>query len=526
MINTTITVRTMPSVWRSAYAGGVGVARGRAALFRMPLFSRLAYPTALSYATVRTAPKESEEQTRLARQLRSKAQEPALHAGALLDWYLERVKESRTRLPFQSADSSESVAFLMRYAAKRRDVYTLRRLRAPAMAWTQRTIQEGALRRGEPPSVRLLLPRLDNMLFGIAAEQNNAKAMHMVVTGRASSRWSPFMCRAYLRTDAALARVLGMPASESEDEAECHAALWTMFLNEFGHLLQASLPDSMQAGLPMSFPPWVTMALLDLYARSGRPDQASALAQAYLAKQFEAAHGTYTASSPWVLRRAPAYLLTDPPSAIPGPALLRCILAAFLPAKKPGQVLQAFSSLTHTPLPPLLSDLAEAAPMYDARIRIELDTTNLLQVMHALRMCLPDPVQRAKAILSLLQCVERQWGVLQPCLASRPFLCDLRPYTQLLELCIAADDKHLARRVLRYQRGALHREQHWIQRNSARAARPPHTSTQLHDWMATLAKLQRRGWMHEAHRKALYAVAKPNVMATTNQSAPTPKARP
>ena len=142
---------------------------------------------------------EPTEKKRLLDQMRKLTrQHPSMTAGALLDWYSERVKESRNRIPSGSGDSPAAVEWIMRYAARRQDIYTLRRLRPLAQFWSHQVLKDNALRAHVDGSHSLtyasLAIRLDNALFGIAAKQDNWRIMHSLVKDKLPrDRWTPYM---------------------------------------------------------------------------------------------------------------------------------------------------------------------------------------------------------------------------------------------------------------------------------------------------------------------------------------------
>lgn len=455
-----------------------------------------------------------DEQARLLRALRTKIHtEPSLCASTLMDWYIERVKESRTRLALGSADSAEALLLLMRYARRRRDVYTLRRLRISVAAWTQQHREQASLRSDDVPKRGPpLLTRLDNTLFGLAAEQDNWSVMHRLVASRTEEHWTPFMCRAMLRTKGALQMVTGeapVPdAAQTLDDDERHArdALWARFLDEFGVQIrraQADLSkDKTRVFTPL--PTWIVAALLDLYARSRRAHQALALANVYLTSLPVGSE-----QAPRVLRAGPSRLLTDPDAPIPGPTLLHTLLTAFLRAHEPHNAAQIFEKMARTPLPGPALQSGPLLPL-DTRFLLEPDVRSVLLAMDAVAATAPG--DRGEAMLTLLQTVERTWGVLSPDVAHRtPLLLDARPFTKLLHLARNARDTHLVRRVLRFQYGVLRRELRWRMQHDARTTgHPVHIPNEyalLKRWEAELGKLRSHGYLNAAHAQALVSLA-------------------
>lgn len=458
---------------------------------------------------------QTHEQRKLLHDLRKKGRnEPGTSAAAMLHWYMERVKESRTRLAQNSAESEEAIAYLMQYAARRRDVATLRRLRAPAQAWTQQHVQRAALfseSTGSHTADPLLLTRLDNTLFSLAAQQNNWTVMHMLASSRRDERWTPFMCRALLRTEGALDMVHGTtPTSTTTDldtvDAHTRHELWSMFLDEFGHAIrrsQQSQPPNASPYTPL--PPWVTVALMELYSRSGRAMQAVAMMNMYLSVQ-SLSGPTPSPSAPRTLIRAPSHLLTSPNAVIPGPMLLNSLLLSFLRIRAPKCAMEVFGAMTRTPIEILAPE--QLLPPLDTRFILEPDTNSVLIMMDALAMAASH--EKGAALLGLLQQVERTWGVLASGVA-QPLLYDHRPFIKLLQYCMDTDDRVLARRALRYQRGAMQRTLQWYKQ----AAMPihdfherPNTETLRRRWEASLARLQNRAWIKKAHADALRGFAK------------------
>lgn len=482
----------------------------------MPVQRGMAVPVApLPHSRAAPAIRDRrDEQARLVRALRTKIRtEPSMCASNLMDWYVERVKESRTRLAYGSADSAKALLLLMRYARRRRDVYTLRRLRTSVAAWTQQHREQASLRSDdvsthEPP----LLTRLDNTLFGLAAEQDNWSVMHRLVSSRTSEHWTPFMCRAMLRTKGALQMVTGeSPSTDAahtldDDEQHARSALWARFLDEFGVQIrhaQAVLPkDTARVFTPL--PTWIVAALLDLYSRSQRAHQALALANVYLTSLPIESEQT-----PRVLRDGPSRLLTNPHAPIPGPTLLNTLMSAFLRAGEPHHAAQIFEKMTRVPLPVPVPQPAPLLPL-DTRFVLEPDVRSVLLAMDTVAATVPS--SRGEAMLALLQTVERTWGVLSPDAARRaPLLLDARPFTKLLHFARHARDARLVRRVLRFQHGALRREQRWRTQHgtpaAARSAHIPNEYALLKRWEAELGKLRAHNYLGAAHAQALASLA-------------------
>jgi len=252
------------------------------------------------------------EQAQLLDQLtRLSRTHPDMTATALVQWYLERVKESRSRLASGSADSPAAVAMLMRYATRRRDIDTLRRLRAPARHWTR---QCGDSRHLQKPS---LSTKLHSTLFGLAAQHDHWPVMYRLVQDKSPrDRWTPFMCLALLRakstTDMIQAR------DPTGPDAEAKRALWGLFLHEFGHYLAMVRHNSTTTA-----PPWILMALMELYARCGNDAHVWRLLHMYVAS---IRRPEMRQEGPLVLRNAPCRLLPQPTSYIPGPRLLHAVM--------------------------------------------------------------------------------------------------------------------------------------------------------------------------------------------------------
>ncbi|WFC95740.1 hypothetical protein MBRA1_002394 [Malassezia brasiliensis] len=429
-----------------------------------------------------------------------------------MDWYVERVKESRTRLAIGSADSAEALLLLMRYARRRRDVYTLRRLRTSVAAWTQQHREQASLRSDDVPKHEpLLLTRLDNTLFGLAAEQDNWSVMHNLVKSRNEEHWTPFMCRAMLRTKGALQMVTGeahvadAAQTLSDDERHARNALWSHFLDEFGMQIRRAQTDLSKdkSRVFTPLPTWIVAALLDLYARSCRAHQALALANVYLTSL-----PVESEQAPRVLRAGPSHLITDPDAPIPGPTLLHTLLSAFVRAGEPHNAGQIFEKMARTPLPGPASPSGPLLPL-DTRFLFEPDVRTVLLAMDAVAATAPSG--RGEAMLVLLQTVERTWGVLSPDAAHRtPLLLDARPFTKLLHFARNARDTRLVRRVLRFQYGALRRELRWRRWHGSTTARTvpiPNEYALLKRWEAELGKLRKHGYLDAAHAQALVSLA-------------------
>ena len=284
---------------------------------------------------------EVQEQESLLRLLQERtATQPETTAGELLQWYQERIKESRTRLVHGSADSSESAAHLVQYAARRHDVATLQELRKHADAWEHRTRRTHSL--PLPPPTDAAHPRvpltakIDNILFSLAARQRNWRVMCMLATSRArAQQWTPFMCRAFLRAEYAYS------GNGVEDAAslECRRKLWDIFRAQFGPQLKSvdDMASDPSAELRrQSTPPWLLVFMLQMHARSGDADAALRLIQHYLESVRQ------TQPLPAVLRRGPSQLLTRRKQRIPGPTLLNALLHSLLRAGRPEDALFAF----------------------------------------------------------------------------------------------------------------------------------------------------------------------------------------
>lgn len=482
--------------------------------------------------------KRQEEQAKLIRELKNKTRhEPFLKAGSLLDWYSERVKESRTRLAHGSADSAEAVLLLMKYAGRRRDIYTLRRLRTLVLAWTQEHLEKAALRpsagQGSQP---LLLMRLDNMLFSLAAQHDNWSAMHMLASSRSSERWTPFMCRALLRTDGALDMVTKEPGSSDSlrplepSESKARKELWDMFLDEFGQMIRRShlIPPENAPQMLAPLPNWITAALLELYSRSGRTTQALTLMNMHLASHYAQLSKRPVHEDHITLHRGPSRLITNSDVSIPGPVILNALLSSFLRTKSPLHALRFFEMMTRTPLK--LTAETEAQPLpIDTRFVLEPNTKSVLLVIDAFLATTSN--ENGNKLLNLLQKVEKTWGLLAPePVCNRPLILDLRPFMKLLLFGLKTNDKELVRRVLRYQQGVLRREKRWQNKptNDGRVdwREQPNGLTLLKRWEAILNQLCKRAWINRSHAQALYSLAKRlTLRRRPTYAGPTPRRR-
>lgn len=460
--------------------------------------------------------KQNDEQILLTRELRLMMQvQPFRNPKDFTNWYWERVKESRTRLPRGSAESAQAISLLMRYARRRRDVYTLRRLRPSALAWSRDYLRRVALRPG--PVLRehdLLSTQLDNMLFGLAAQQNNWTAMHALASLRSGERWTPFMCRALLRTEGALSMVSNAnvpetpPSTLDVGESRTRNALWGMFLDEFGRMIRCSQQKSWsnrsEALAPL--PPWITVALMELYARSGRAKQAVTLMNMHLAGQL-AARPKASNHEPIVIPGGPPRLITNRETHIPGPVLLNPVLAAFLHNHCHNCALNFFKTMTRTPIK---SPGANALPLFDTHFVLQPDNNTLLLVMNAVRDL--NPYECGEAQLNLLKKFESTWGVLGESTQTKPLVIDMRPFTKLLQFCEETNNKILARRVLRYQQGAFQRAFRWLEShghtNGFSQSHRPNEFTILKHWQGILSKLYRRRWIRFSHVRALNSLSK------------------
>lgn len=168
--------------------------------------------------------------------------------------------------------------------------------------------------------------------------------------------------------------------------------------------------------------------------------------------------------------------------------------------------MEVFGAMTRTPIEILAPE--QLLPPLDTRFILEPDTNSVLIMMDALARAASH--EKGAALLGLLQQVERIWGVLASGVA-QPLLYDHRPFIKLLQYCMDSDDRVLARRALRYQRGAMQRTLQWYKQ----AAMPihdfherPNTETLRRRWEASLARLQNRAWIKKAHADALRGFAK------------------
>ena len=471
---------------------------------------------------------ELTEKKRLLDQMRKLTrQHPSMTAGALLDWYSERVKESRNRIPSGSGDSPAAVEWIMRYAARRQDIYTLRRLRPLAQFWSHQVLKDDALRAHVDGSHSLtyasLAIRLDNALFGIAAKQDNWRVMHSLVKDKLPrDRWTPYMCLALLRAKStvALAQVPRISSCVSYDPVAGHQKdeqikleLWNMFLSEFGHYLrtaQVSETDPNQKTVLLS--PWIIAALMELYSRCGKPEQTWNLLHMYTTMLFrDTLPNQYRKSSrPFVLRNSASRLLSHRHIYIPGPKLLNAILRAYLGCQKPAMALEAFSELSSTPLPAALAIPGAASPI-DTRLVLEPNNQSILLVMDAIRYQKTLNHEAICLMLSFLKQIDRTWGTWrardEP--LYHPMFLSLRPMQRLLDWCLQVEAYKLVRPILRFQQGLFRRELRWnISGNRSHLwLQVSNEFSLLQQWKATLDKLCSRRWVKHDQVDALYAMA-------------------
>ncbi|WFD32471.1 hypothetical protein MSPP1_003519 [Malassezia sp. CBS 17886] len=443
--------------------------------------------------------------------------------GELLDWYQARLQESRTRLACGSAESVAALGLLAQYASQRRDVAALRRLRKPArehmLACACGTALVGAqIRAPLADDPAALLERIDNALFSIAAQQNDWDAMARFALARPEpGRWTPFMFRALLSTNGALDMIRRAPDAGGDDTRQ---QLWTQFLSAFSSLVRgAPGGDVLRAGDMgrAAFAPWLVLSLLDMYARAGHTQQASALVELHL--QLNERKSSGCDGRRVVLRRRRAALLTAKARSIPGHLLLNRLVATYLAAGNADGALAVFTRLANVPLPALAGPLQPSSselPPTAHGYTTEPDTGSVLLALDAVQArAHADGAACVRAMLAMVQSIDRRWGLFQHHVA-RPLFLDLRVMTRLLSLCARTDDRALGRRLLRFQEGLLRRELRWHSGRAAALTRDlrvlwrqsPNEFALLQRWAAVVARLVRGRWLSSRHAAALRAMAR------------------
>lgn len=463
-------------------------------------------------------------QSHLYSQLQEKIRrDPGDSPTQMLDWYQERVKESRSRLSQGSADSYGSNLLLIKYAAQRHDVSTLQRLKPTAQAWSQAWKQDFNTTAGaNPGDSQSLNEKIDGILFVLAAKRGNWHAMYKLATSRhLRKRWTPEMCLAMLRSRGALDMITSIQQKEqisqtelSEDQIDDTSTgtdvgakqyLWNMFLREFRRYMPRAEPSS----TPSAMPSWVASALLDLYSKSGKVESTLDLAWSYL--QMHKRNPVSKSVAGRILHNAPSRLLTCPMSTIPGPRILNSILKAFRDQGNPKAVLQAFSILTHTNM-----DLPEESlishPLLERKEFIfEPDNNTILLVMDVMSMTETHSKDLPMKLLDFLRRVDSAWGSwrVRKDPMWHPMFLDLRPMQRLLDLCLEVNAYRPVRQILRFQQGLLRRELKWHQ--SSRKKRiwrqGLNEFTILGEWTNTLAALRRRRWILVDQAQSLYSMA-------------------
>ncbi|WFD00356.1 hypothetical protein MYAM1_003104 [Malassezia yamatoensis] len=436
----------------------------------------------------------------------------------VLSWYIERVKESRTRLTSGSAGSAEALLALMKLAWKRRDVSTLQILRANLISSSDQSLSSLLACDSVQCTARSLLDQLDNMLFSLAAQQEKWSSMLAVITSRHTQKWSPYMCRALLRTDGALEMIAAQTRSIdptgnlSEREVDSRHTLWSMFKKQFGLLFQESLNKRSisrdATAIPKPIPSWIFAAILDLYARSGQASQAVSLTHLYLTALTKSKSSDSCDPNSIALSRRSCFLLGDTQDAIPGHVLLNLLLSAFVNGEKPSGAIQLFHHLTQVPLPANMTDVKEVSPFPVAIL--EPDMKSVLVTMDAITAA--DVKHTGTTLLNFMQAVENNYGLITSShLRAHPLIFDCRPFIRIWEYALQANDQALARRTLRYYQGCLRREQRWYIDHTKLACKnwkqTPNQFRLLNYLDKTLHKLRSRRWIHSSHAKALRGLA-------------------
>ena len=461
---------------------------------------------------------------RLQEKLRS---DPGESPAQMLEWYQERLKESRSRLLQGSADSYHSNLLLINYAAQQHDIRTLRRLKPAAQIWSQRWKHEmgSSETRANLGGTALLSEKIDGILFVLAAKQGNWQVMLKLATSRhPRKRWTPQMCLAMLRSRGALDMItriqhhltpskLGSSDNDNDDTPEhndvvAKQILWSMFLREFWQYWQK--PKLTSSNISEPLPSWITAALLDLYSKSGKVGPTLDLAWSYI-QLHENKGRSSNRSQARILRNGPSRLLTSPNSLIPGPRILYYILKAVKLQEDSNAVLQAFAALTHTDLRPQ-GELNLAHPLFRQNKYIfEPDNNIILLVMDAMVKAETHSKDLPDKLLSFLRSVDRSWGSWRARMdpSWHPMFLDLRPIQRLLDLCLEMDAYRIVRQVLRFQQGLFRRELKWhTTPHKKRLWRQGlNELTMLREWTDTLAALRRRRWIIDDQAQSLYHMA-------------------
>ena len=521
---------------------------------RSPLQS--SWPEPVTYGRVyndkgaRQITMQEMEQKTLFHLLREKMyNDPGASASSLLTWYFQRVKESRTRLPSGSADNADSIALLIRYAARRQDISALRKLRFSAELWTKRSKRALSVHNHmpSPPSpthFSSLTEQVDDTLFILAAKQNNWAAMHKLLCSRdTNKRWSSNMCDSLLQSKGALSMIQNhdvlfdevfystntssltesmstdpfLVSSETHDMHEAKKAVWNTFLQEFGYYLREARQMSVSSGKP-ALPTWIVVSLLKVYSRLGKVRQVANLFNLCMELQLskeDLPNDQRNKEGPPIVSlhqvQPPLFMWLFPPPSL----LLSSLMEAYATEKAHISMISAFVKMTDITvknMPMRLPDI----PLINCHTAIEPDPKSILLVMKALAnensLC-SDTILSG---LSLLQNIENRWGT-RPTYRNpqrRPLLFDLRIPQLLLEWSLEVNDLSLIRKVLRFQQGLLRRELRWhLKKQTAETCRSGQNAfAALKKWFVTIHKIYSRGLIYKEHANMLYGLALNNAL--------------
>lgn len=466
---------------------------------------------------------EDAEKASLWRLLRSRCREyPNTPSPSMLHWYLERVKESRMRYTDGSAGSRKSLAVLIRYAARRRDVSTLMRLRALARVSEQEESGASALVVGSSRDAQdSLLHVIDNALFWMAAKQRDWKMMHLLAHSRRGAAWTPSMCRAFLRAVATQSKQNDrLDDAGLSQYADSMARYWSGLQSHFDQYLRGVRRGSSteEAGhIPelKNTPQWLIISMLEMHASAGLAAEAAQLVDAYLnslkdttsTKQHTAIKGAADILTNDVHARKSACNAT-----IPSAMLLNQLLTAYLRAGLANEALRVFSCYTTAEA---LPQDEEVQVRKEPPILLEPDSTSVLLALDALEMLSDDDMVRARSFLDFLMRADRDIGTFrrkdERRLTDRPhYAISLRVMARLLRLLPRVQDQGLQRRVIRFQEGLLRRQLRIAagpERLSLRDARDsrPNPFFVLARWHLALRQVPS---IADAHRASLYGMAR------------------
>lgn len=410
----------------------------------------------------------------------------------------------------------------MRFAYKRQDVNTLRRLRPLAEAWTHR-LREASIPTASTSDCDTTddpLTMIDNMLFQIALNQQNWSAMHAVLKQKPDpSAWTPFMCSAFLRSPVAVTMLKKDPSlvvknttSNGDDGAYqeldpaslglAHLELdvWNLFrqaMKQYLGFLTYDKSDRSQSILPNQF----LVLLLELYARTGLLVPAAQLlssARDRLLTNFTVSRSSH--ESKHVLHRGPSRMLTCKEATIPGPRLLNAMLLAALNANSPGAAVWIFSTLTKTKF---TVDWAISLNGFSwpSELVLEPDNLSLLLMMDAFDQQFGLTSESVLCAFEFLKCVERQWGLYNSCnfTAKAPLLIEFGVMDRLMSSCMRAHTFPLFRKILRFQEGLFRRELRLLQKSSGNRLWRQYQNglPGYHKWSRTLRHAVARNWAYE-----------------------------